>query len=82
MRLIDADAVMRNNLFTERDRGFLLDATTIDAVEVVRCKDCKYAFLFDADDERDGLCGQPSNNAWDIWDEFYCGRGVKHELVE
>lgn len=42
MRLIDADAVMRNNLFTERDSGFLLDAPTIDAVEVVRCKDCKY----------------------------------------
>ena len=50
--------------------------------ELVRCKDCKYAFLFDADDERDGLCGHPSNNAWDIFDEFYCGRGVKHELVE
>ena len=43
MRLIDADAVMRNNLFTERDRGFLLDAPTIDAVPVVRCKDCEYA---------------------------------------
>ena len=41
-RLIDVDAVMRNNLFTERDRGFLLDAPTIDAVEVVRCKDCKH----------------------------------------
>ena len=28
-RLIDADAVMRNNLFTERDRGFLNDAPTV-----------------------------------------------------
>lgn len=28
-RLIDADAVMRNNLFTERDRGFLFDAPTV-----------------------------------------------------
>lgn len=40
MRLIDVDAVMRNNLFTERDRGFLLDAPTVDAVEVVRCENC------------------------------------------
>ena len=44
--------------------------------EIVRCKDCKYAKLFE---DRDGLCGHPSNNAWDIFDEFYCGRGVKHE---
>lgn len=28
-RLIDADAVMRKNLFTERDRGFLFDAPTV-----------------------------------------------------
>lgn len=28
-RLIDADSVMRNNLFTERDRGFLNDAPTV-----------------------------------------------------
>lgn len=63
MRLIDVDAVMRNNLFTERDRGFLLDATTIDAVEVVRCKDCKHWFPhtqcgFDEDnDEYQDYCG-------------------------
>jgi len=52
------------------------DAPIIDAVPVVRCKDCRYAKLFE---DRDGLCGHPSNNAWDIFDEFYCGRGVKHE---
>ena len=52
---------------------------TYEIGEIVRCKDCKYAKLFE---DRDGLCGHPSNNAWDIWDEFYCGRGVKHELVE
>lgn len=52
---------------------------TYEMGEIVKCKDCKYAFLFDADDERDGLCGYPSNNAWDIYDEFYCVRGVKNE---
>ena len=52
---------------------------TYEIGEIVRCKDCKYAKLFE---DRDGLCGHPNNNAWDIWDDFYCGRGVKHELVE
>lgn len=33
-RLIDADAVMRKNLFTERDRGFLFDAPTVIEGEV------------------------------------------------
>lgn len=33
-RLIDADDVMRNNLFTERDRGFLFDAPTVIESEV------------------------------------------------
>ena len=49
---------------------------SIYVADLVRCKDCMYAKLFE---ERDGLCGHPSNNAWDIFDEFYCGRGVKHE---
>lgn len=49
MRLIDADALMKN---WERDRGRMFDADyfiftiehapTIDAVPVVRCKDCTY----------------------------------------
>lgn len=55
MRLIDADALMdkmrRNPLFerTERDKGmFYVERSvinvmpTIDAVEVVRCKDCHF----------------------------------------
>lgn len=43
---------------------------------LIHCKDCMYAKLFE---DRNGLCGHPSNNAWDIFDEFYCGRGVKNE---
>ena len=53
-RLIDADAIIdfidmahtRNTLetcFSERDVVDMLEsAPTVDAVEVVRCKDCKY----------------------------------------
>lgn len=47
MRLIDADALI-NTLNKEKipfnaDINYIiLNAPTIDAVEVVRCKDCKY----------------------------------------
>ena len=44
MRLIDADALMEGAL-TEGAYGYvdakqIADASTVDAVEVVRCKDC------------------------------------------
>ena len=50
MRLIDADALNSDDIpcyygsscYTEDVEEWLNDATTIDAVPVVRCKDCKY----------------------------------------
>jgi hypothetical protein len=56
MRLIDADALMEKLPVVEKDKQISLigavadvvvlisDAPTIDAVPVVRCKDCKYRF--------------------------------------
>lgn len=46
MRLIDADACIdyiRNN--NQHAWEVLAYAPTIDAVEVVRCKDCKYRYV-------------------------------------
>lgn len=53
MRLIDADALIAEGWVLERHgvSGKLLtvksiaDVPTIDAVPVVRCKDCKYAYI-------------------------------------
>ena len=53
MRLIDADAFLKDILtagigktiieYSESDIGYMIRRRpTIDAVEVVRCKDCKY----------------------------------------
>lgn len=45
MRLIDADALIDELGISDEDiifEGMLEDAPTIDAVPVVRCKDCKY----------------------------------------
>lgn len=45
MRLIDADALIDELGISDEDiifEGMLVDAPTIDAVPVVRCKDCKW----------------------------------------
>ena len=58
MRLIDADNLLADCVFSspqfERGmRAFIGDAPTIDAVPVVRCKDCKHNSL-----------NRRSGNAW------------------
>lgn len=44
MRLIDADALQKEHMkYNDGKRLMLIDvALTVDAVEVVRCKDCKF----------------------------------------
>lgn len=44
MRLIDADALQKEHMkYNDGKRLMLVDvAPTIDAVEVVRCKDCEF----------------------------------------
>ena len=42
----------------------------------VSCKDCKYAIK---NDDMYWICNHPNNNAWNIYEDFFCGRGVKDE---
>lgn len=45
-RLIDADAILKLIPYEEIvSRCVVVNAPTIDAVEVVRCKDCKHLLL-------------------------------------
>ena len=61
MRLIDADALigaLHNHAFLEGDDrsicyNIIQKQTTVDAVPVVRCKDCKY---YEETDETIGTC--------------------------
>ena len=79
MRLIDANA-----LITEYDRvhigepgkarKLIEDAPTVDAVQVVRCKDCVH--FEDAKVNAKGFLICP-NTGMDIWDECYCAHGEK-----
>lgn len=80
MRLIDADAIDWECIeykYGARDDAvvdceIMIDiAPTIDAVPVVRCKDCKWSI------KDDWICGHPNNNAWNISTEHYCGYGER-----
>lgn len=81
-RLIDADAVMRNNLFTERDRDFLLDAPTIDAVEVVRCRECKWHRSGQNEVDTWSICIEPTLRAAHVQDDDYCSWGERKEATD
>ena len=82
MRLIDADMAdvviiyyKSNELmqvyavreYTKRQKAFLDKFPTIDAVPVVRCKDCKHRF-------KDSWCEYADDD-----DNFYCARGERKE---
>lgn len=84
MRLIDADAVKFRVEYGYDNHGVLLvpyrdikksmEATkTVDAVPVVRCKECKYSY-----DDLDGLCctyGVCIDSI--VPEDFYCSYGER-----
>ena len=75
MRLIDADALPRfGNRKGLIHSGDVDNAPTVDAVEVVRCKDCKW---FEPEDE-DGDCWCYYDNDTTCRDG-YCSMGEKKD---
>lgn len=79
MRLIDADEVIERvdewiDPAIQATRWFIISAPTIDAVEVVRCKDCKqykqYSSVFGKSMECHLLCVKTKEND-------YCSYGER-----
>ena len=71
MRLTDADALIEEAL-TEGAYGYvdafqIANAPTVDAVEVVRCRDCKHRYS-------DSWCEYVDDD-----DNFYCARGERKD---
>ena len=70
MRLIDADALM-NKEKKDREKGYvdakqISEAPTVDAVPVVRCRECKHL----------GFCGDATN--LEVMGFYgYCSRGER-----
>lgn len=78
MRLIDADALIEEAL-TEGAYGYIdakqiADAPTINAVTVVRCKDCLYST--ERYGHMDCIHGVSYRNTWNKPD-FYCACGER-----
>lgn len=81
-RLIDADALIMDYISDDAgnnaeiiSRNDILDAPIIDAVEIVRCKNCKYR-------RREGdsmLDWCPRLICGTIRDDFYCADGERIE---
>ena len=79
MRLIDADALIKE-AYTEGAYGYvdafqIASAPTVDAVPVVRCKDCIHSY-----DDLCGLCCTcgPYVDCV-VQPEFYCADGERKE---
>ena len=81
-RLIDANA-----LIAEYDRvhigepgkarKLIADAPTVDAVEVVRCRDCKFG-SWDSEPDDAMVCMRTKDGFWRSGNDF-CSRGERNE---
>lgn len=82
MRLIDADAFLERMSHTDRFFGVVYDindSPTVDAVPVVRCKDCKYRTK-DTRWTRAGFCGRRgAGDCFAAPPEGYCSYGEREE---
>lgn len=86
MRLIDADKLIevlnkKSVPFNANVNDAILTAPTVDAVEVVRCKDCKHWELCDEEDGISyGQCMHPlcviSNTVF-LNENWYCADGER-----
>ena len=84
MRLIDADELLTDNTWTWFDEWgnctpageIIMDAPTIDAEPVVRCKDCKH-YIPSKEMLHKGWCDDALQNLFK--EDFYCGFGKRRE---
>lgn len=77
MRLIDADAFLERMSRTDRFFSVVFDindAPTVDAVPVVRCRDCEYAKNAKVNKKGFRIC--PASHM-EIVDDDYCSYGER-----
>lgn len=78
-RMIDANALREKCDSTHRFvwMSDIDDAPTVDAVEVVRCKDCKYH-----EDEETGMVYCPNAIGGWVGENWFCADGKRKEGAE
>ena len=87
MRLIDADALIKEldrKHYSMASRKQIYSQPTIDAVPVVRCKDCKYSMPNDGVLVVGAMYCTQTLDAGDkftpVWDVDYCSNGERKDL--
>ena len=85
MRLIDADALIKEacaeGAYGYVDAKQIADAPTVDAVEVVRCKDCKYHYWEQepCHGKTVHYCELPHMRDVEVFKEFFCYYGKRKD---
>lgn len=78
MRLIDADALIKeanaDGAYGYVDAKQIADAPTVDAVPVVRCKDCKWLY-----DEMGDYCCRSHRGLVRICENSFCSYGERKD---
>ena len=86
-RLIDANVLIsyidecsqesRFRVYYGYAKSFIDDAPTVDAVEVVRCRDCKFG-SWDSEPDDAMVCMRTKDGFWRSGNDF-CSRGERNE---
>ena len=85
MRLIDADALIKEacaeGAYGYVDAKQIADAPTVDAVPVVRCKDCKYHHWEQepCHGKIEYYCELPHMRGVEVFKEFFCYYGKRKD---
>ena len=85
MRLIDADVLIKeacaDGAYGYVDAKQIADAPTIDAVPVVRCKDCKYHYWEQepCHGKTVHYCELPHMRGVEVFKEFFCYYGKRKD---
>lgn len=81
MRLIDADALIKeanaDGAYGYVDAKQIADAPTVDAVEIVRCRECKFG-SWDSEPDDAMVCVRTNDGFWRSGNDF-CSRGKRKE---
>ena len=85
MRLIDADALLEKMKRTSRYFDAVFDVEempTVDAVEVVRCRECKHHYWEQepCHGKTVHYCKLPHMRGVEVFKEFFCYYGERKEV--
>ena len=80
-RLIDANALIKeanaDGAYGYVDAKQIADAPTVDAVEIVRCRECKFG-SWDSEPDDAMVCVRTNDGFWRSGNDF-CSRGERKE---